>query len=211
MPTPAGQRLLRAARTTIHEEHPWGSSNPSPQPVEPAVFLRLPLRERVRILAIHWADDGSGTPRVLHTVYIIKTPGLHFGAGIWSASVMSGIEVSDVGSWYRNIVVHVRAAARAWRTGRHALNVRIPLPSSTWSRTAAARGPGPSLSCRGSTGVPQPLQFSIDLLVELRDPRRHTNPAGQLLWCGCVRLLARRDHYDARRSLILPRSADVTL
>ena len=52
-----------------------GFINPSEQPVEPAEFLQLPLRERVRILAQHWVDDGFGTPRVLHVVYVLKMLG----------------------------------------------------------------------------------------------------------------------------------------
>ena len=38
-----------------------GFINPSPQPVPPAEFVQLPLRERVRILSTNWAVDGFGT------------------------------------------------------------------------------------------------------------------------------------------------------
>ncbi len=87
-----------------------GFINPSPPPVEPATFVRLPLRERVRILSTHWADDGFGTPRVLHVVYILKMLGLYFGVGIWIASATSGIAFTDVGSWYDNVVVYQKLA-----------------------------------------------------------------------------------------------------
>lgn len=87
-----------------------GFITPSPQPVEPSTFLTLPLRERLRILSTHWADDGFGTPRVLHVVYVLKMLGLYFGVGIWIASATSGIAFTDVGSWYDNIVVYQKLA-----------------------------------------------------------------------------------------------------
>jgi hypothetical protein len=87
-----------------------GFINPSPQPVEPATFLRLPLQERIRILSTHWVEDGFGTPRVLHVVYVVKMLGLYFGVGIWIASATSGIAFTDIGSWYDNIVVYQKLA-----------------------------------------------------------------------------------------------------
>ncbi|WP_406310854.1 DUF3556 domain-containing protein [Streptomyces thermoviolaceus] len=87
-----------------------GFVKPSPQPVEPTVFLKLPLRERVRILSTHWADDGFGTPRALHIMYIVKMLGLCFGVGIRIASATSGTEFTDIGSWYHDIVVHHKLA-----------------------------------------------------------------------------------------------------
>lgn len=87
-----------------------GFINPSPQPVEPATFLALPLRDRLRILSAHWVEDGFGTPRVLHVVYVIKMLGLYFGVGIWIAAATSGIQFTDVGSWYNNIVVYQKLA-----------------------------------------------------------------------------------------------------
>ncbi len=59
-----------------------GFITPSPPPMPPADFLRLPLRERVRLLSVHWVEDGFGTPRVLHVVYILKMLGLYFAVGL---------------------------------------------------------------------------------------------------------------------------------
>ena len=67
-----------------------GFINPTPQPVEPAEFVQLPLLERIRILSQHWAVDGFGTPRMLHVVYILKMFGLYFGAGIGIAACHLG-------------------------------------------------------------------------------------------------------------------------
>ncbi|MCW2856847.1 MAG: hypothetical protein JWR52_2462 [Marmoricola sp.] len=87
-----------------------GFINPSPQPVEPAVFLKLPLTERLRILSTHWAVDGFGTPRVLHVVYILKMLGLYLAGGLFIASLTSNIGFTDVSSWWDNTVTYQKLA-----------------------------------------------------------------------------------------------------
>lgn len=88
-----------------------GFLSPSQQPVEPAEFLRLPLSERIRILATHWVDDGFGTPRVLHVVYVLKMLGLYFGVGLAiTAATTVGVEFTDPGTWFDNIVVYQKLA-----------------------------------------------------------------------------------------------------
>jgi len=88
-----------------------GFLTPSQQPVEPAEFLRLPLTERIRILATHWVDDGFGTPRVLHVVYVLKMIGLYFAVGLAiTAATTVGVEFSDPGTWFDNIVVYQKLA-----------------------------------------------------------------------------------------------------
>jgi uncharacterized membrane protein YkgB len=84
-----------------------GFIKPSPQPVPPAEFLQLPLRERMRILSQNWAVDGFGTPRMLHVVYILKMFGLYFGAGIGIAAATSGhVVFMDPGTWFDNIITY---------------------------------------------------------------------------------------------------------
>jgi len=88
-----------------------GFISPSEQPVEPAEFLQLPLRERIRILAVHWVDDGFGTPRVLHVVYVLKMLGLYFGVGLaLTAWTTAGVQFTDPGTWFDNIVVYQKLA-----------------------------------------------------------------------------------------------------
>ncbi|HUH72055.1 MAG TPA: DUF3556 domain-containing protein, partial [Mycobacterium sp.] len=38
--------------------------------VDPDTFLRKPLMERMRILATNWAENGFGSPRMIHAIYI---------------------------------------------------------------------------------------------------------------------------------------------
>jgi hypothetical protein len=84
-----------------------GFIKPSPQPVPPAEFLRLPFLERMRILSQNWAVDGFGTPRMLHVVYILKMFGLYFGAGIGIAAATSAhVEFMDPATWFDNIVTY---------------------------------------------------------------------------------------------------------
>ncbi len=87
-----------------------GFINPSPQPVPPAEFLKLPLLERVRILSTHWVVDGFGTPRVLHVVYILKMLGLYLAGGIFIASLTSDISFTDVSSWWDDTLVYEKLA-----------------------------------------------------------------------------------------------------
>jgi hypothetical protein len=88
-----------------------GFINPSPQPVPPAEFVRLPLRERMRILSTHWVDDGFGTPRVLHIVYILKMLGLYFAVGLAiTAGTTDHVHFTEPGSWFDNIVVYQKLA-----------------------------------------------------------------------------------------------------
>ncbi|MFI9536286.1 DUF3556 domain-containing protein [Nocardia fusca] len=88
-----------------------GFINPSPQPVPPAEFVRLPLRERMRILSTHWVDDGFGTPRILHIVYILKMLGLYLAVGLaitaWSTD---HVHLTEPGSWFDNVVVYQKLA-----------------------------------------------------------------------------------------------------
>jgi len=87
-----------------------GFVTPSPPPMPPAEFLRLPLRDRIRVLSTHWVDDGFGTPRVLHVVYILKM-GLYLAGGLWITSMTTAaVEFTDPATWFDNIVVYQKLA-----------------------------------------------------------------------------------------------------
>jgi len=88
-----------------------GLINPSPQPVPPEEFVTYPLQDRVRILAANWVEDGFGTPRMLHIVYILKMLGLYFAVGLWITSMTTaGVEFTDPSTWFDNIVVYQKLA-----------------------------------------------------------------------------------------------------
>ncbi|MGV0633784.1 DUF3556 domain-containing protein [Mycolicibacillus trivialis] len=88
-----------------------GFLTPSEPPVGPAHYLTLPLRERVRIAAQDWLYEGFGTPKVLNLVYIAKMLGLYLALGIViTALTSSSVSVTDVGSWWANIVTYQKLA-----------------------------------------------------------------------------------------------------
>ena len=49
-----------------------GFTKPYLPDVDPDTFLKKPLMERMRILAVEWAENGFGAPRMVHTIYIVK-------------------------------------------------------------------------------------------------------------------------------------------
>lgn len=88
-----------------------GFISPSPQPVPPAEFVKLPLRDKIRILSTNWADDGFGTPRMLHVVYILKMLGLYFAVGLAITSwTTEYVHFTDPSTWFDNIVVYQKLA-----------------------------------------------------------------------------------------------------
>ncbi|MDM7489856.1 DUF3556 domain-containing protein [Rhodococcus sp. CSLK01-03] len=74
--------------------------------VDPATFRQLPFRDRLRAMATHWVDHGFGTPKMVHTVYILKLLFLYIGAGTALATLTSGLSWLDVASWWNQPIVY---------------------------------------------------------------------------------------------------------
>ncbi|MGW3483655.1 DUF3556 domain-containing protein [Rhodococcus indonesiensis] len=74
--------------------------------VDPATFCQLPFRDRLRAMATHWVDHGFGTPKMVHTVYILKLLFLYVGAGTALATLTSGLSWLDVASWWNQPIVY---------------------------------------------------------------------------------------------------------
>ena len=49
-----------------------GFTKPDFPDVDPDTFMQKPLMERMRILATDWVDNGFGSPKMVHTIYIAK-------------------------------------------------------------------------------------------------------------------------------------------
>ncbi len=76
-------------------------------PVEVAEFLEKPLRERVKTLALHWVEYGFGSPKVIHTTYILKLLVLYVLGGVALATWTSGAgAVWDVAGWWDEPIVY---------------------------------------------------------------------------------------------------------
>ncbi|AVH24123.1 DUF3556 domain-containing protein [Nocardia cyriacigeorgica] len=68
-----------------------GFTTPDLPAVDPHEFLRKPLMERMRILALDWAENGFGSPKMVHCVYIAKLIVLYAIGGITVATATSGL------------------------------------------------------------------------------------------------------------------------
>ena len=80
-----------------------------PPDIEPAEFNGLPLMERVRIAHTHWVDHGFGTPKMINVIYLFKVLILQIGIGITLATLSSGFNPLDVGSWWNELIVYQKA------------------------------------------------------------------------------------------------------
>lgn len=76
-------------------------------PVDVDTFLDRPLAERMKTLALHWAEYGFGSPRMIHTVYIVKLLVLYALGGVVVATVTSGVgPFWAVGDWWNEPIVY---------------------------------------------------------------------------------------------------------
>ncbi|MFZ2175094.1 MAG: DUF3556 domain-containing protein [Rhodococcus sp. (in: high G+C Gram-positive bacteria)] len=69
-------------------------------PVDPAVFGSLPFLERMKLLALHWAEYGFGGPKQIHMLYVIKLA-LYVGLAVTLVSLTPGLGAPwEVGQWW---------------------------------------------------------------------------------------------------------------
>ncbi|MBS1692993.1 MAG: DUF3556 domain-containing protein [Actinobacteria bacterium] len=84
-----------------------GFTTPHLPCVDPDTFLRKPLMERVRILGADWAENGFGSPRLVHVVYIVKLVGFFTLGGITVATATSGLPAFwHVQDWWNQPIVY---------------------------------------------------------------------------------------------------------
>ncbi|UKD51826.1 DUF3556 domain-containing protein [Amycolatopsis sp. FU40] len=76
-------------------------------PVDPETFLRKPLFERTKALALHWVQFGFGSPKMIPATYVVKLVFLYVLAGVALATATSGVgPFWDVAAWWREPVVY---------------------------------------------------------------------------------------------------------
>ena len=76
-------------------------------PVDPETFLDKPLLERTRALAVHWADHGFGSPKMIPTTYVVKLVVLYIGIGLALITTTSGVgRPWEVGTWWNEPIVY---------------------------------------------------------------------------------------------------------
>jgi len=87
-----------------------GFKTPDFPPVDPETFLGRPLMERTKALALHWVEFGFGTPKMVHTIYLVKMTLLWFAAGALIVSWTSGVgPVWQLASWWNEPIVYQKA------------------------------------------------------------------------------------------------------
>ncbi|MTE13492.1 DUF3556 domain-containing protein [Nocardia aurantiaca] len=84
-----------------------GFTTPDLPKVDPETFLHLPLMERMRILATTWAEQGFGSPRMVHVVYIVKLIALYALGGVIVATATSNLPAFwHVSQWWNQPIVY---------------------------------------------------------------------------------------------------------
>jgi hypothetical protein len=69
-------------------------------------WRQRPYRERIRALAVHWVENGFGTPKPMYVVYVLKMAGYVFGGLAIIAATTPGIGgVSDFSTWWSEPIV----------------------------------------------------------------------------------------------------------
>ncbi|MET9288989.1 DUF3556 domain-containing protein [Nocardia beijingensis] len=76
-------------------------------PVDVTTFLDQPLRERMKTLALHWVEYGFGSPRMIHTIYLLKVLLVSVLGGVAVATWSSGVgPFWEVAAWWNEPIVY---------------------------------------------------------------------------------------------------------
>jgi len=86
-----------------------GFIKPDLPDVDPDTFMHKPLMERMRILATDWVDNGFGSPKMVHTIYIAKLVFLYALGGVLVATLTSGLPFLHVSQWWNQPIVYEKA------------------------------------------------------------------------------------------------------
>ncbi|OXR44623.1 hypothetical protein B7C42_03417 [Nocardia cerradoensis] len=87
-----------------------GFTKPDLPAVDPDTFLQKPLMERMRILGADWAENGFGSPKMVHCVYILKLVVFYAIGGITVATLTSGLPAFwHVAEWWNQPIVYQKA------------------------------------------------------------------------------------------------------
>src|ERR1700744_1989404 len=79
-------------------------------PVDPGTFLQQPLMERMKVLALHLVEHGFGSPRMIHTIYIVKLLFFYVLGGVIVATWTSHLPPFwDVAGWWNQPIVYEKA------------------------------------------------------------------------------------------------------
>jgi uncharacterized membrane protein YkgB len=84
-----------------------GFTQPTYPAVDPETFLNKPIMERGRILAVNWVENGFGSPKMVHAVYIAKLIFFYALGGVVVATVTSGLPAFwHVADWWNEPIAY---------------------------------------------------------------------------------------------------------
>src|SRR6516225_975953 len=87
-----------------------GFTKPDLPPVDPDTFMRQPLMDRMKVLALRWVEHGFGTPRMVHTIYIAKLAFFYVLGGVVVATTTSRLPAFwHVAHWWNQPIVYEKA------------------------------------------------------------------------------------------------------
>lgn len=75
-------------------------------PIDPAEFESMKVMDRMRIMALHWADYGFGSPKQFHMLYLIKTLVFVLGGWLVVGLTTPGLELLSLGGWWGELIVY---------------------------------------------------------------------------------------------------------
>src|SRR6202790_4620215 len=112
-----------------------GFTKPNFPSVEPETFLKKPLMERMKILALNWAENGYGAPKMVHTIYIVKLVLLYALGGVLVATLTSDLPAFwHVSQWWNQPIVYEKAVV--WTVLLEAIGV-----AGSWGPVAGKANP----------------------------------------------------------------------
>ena len=75
--------------------------------IDPDDFVRRPFLERIRITSTFWAENGFGTPRMVHVIYLVKVVVFYTLGGLFLISATTDVGgISEFGSWWDEPIVY---------------------------------------------------------------------------------------------------------
>lgn len=98
-----------------------GFTKPDFPPVDPPTFLQQPLMERLKTLALYWVENGFGTAKVIHVIYILKLLFFYILGGVILATATSGLRFWEISTWWDQPIVYQKAVL--WTVFLECMNV----------------------------------------------------------------------------------------
>src|SRR6202008_3726309 len=107
--SPRHVEALESDPSHQRRELTMGFTKPDFPDVDPDTFMQKPLMERMQILATDWVDNGFGSPKMVHTIYIAKLVFLYVLGGVLVATLTSGLPFLHVSQWWNQPIVYEKA------------------------------------------------------------------------------------------------------